>query len=571
MKRLLNTLVLISVCHLTFADKVFVNNVNDSGTGSLRDAIVYTNANAGADTILLNPLVSGSTITLTSAMEDITDDSTYILLDINLDGLPNLGMDGSGLSSGEHGFFVLGSNVHINGIAIMGFPGNGIYYNGSTYSSLTSTFIGTNLSGTSANGNGSQGIYINNSDSVAIGLNTFGNVISGNGSDGIYINSSDYVSISGNIIGLDVDGNSAISNSGNGIQINASNSILIGNSLTGGRNIISSNTVCGILGNSGSLVNVTNNYIGTDISGSIDMGNAIAGITTFAPTSYWFIGNTLTTGNLVSGNNQLGLDIHGSYHVIANNIIGLDASATNVLSNGATGIRIDASQNVIRENTISGSSTQGLLIANTSSVNNLLRANSIYNNNIGINLTGGSQNGVLPPTITNLDADSIVTGTSSPFALVQLFADADHEGRLFIDSLYADISGNWSYKLSSADLMSAQNLSLDSITAIQDDFGHSSAFSTPYSITVPTVTVHTEEEEVIKVKCYPNPVNDRLYLSNSSEGKISWSILDVLGNKIESGILYSSTSIDMTTYLSGIYIVEISYNQQREIFRIIKE
>lgn len=571
MKQLFQTIVLFAFCHYSIGAKVIVTSINDSGAGSLRDAIEQTNLNTGADTILLSPIISGSTITLLSAMEDITDDSTYILFDINLDGEPNLAIDGSSLSSGEPGIVVLGQNVHINGIAIMGFPGNGIRFNASKNSSLTSSYIGLDLTGAVANGNSSPGVYIDGSDSVAIGLNNFGNVISGNASDGIYINNSDYVSISGNIIGLSSSGTVPLSNGGNGIYLTGSDSILIGNSIAGGRNIISSNTVCGILGNSGTFVSISNNYIGTDINGSLDLGNSVAGITTFASTNYWLIGNTITSGNVVSGNNQFGIDIQGSYHVIANNTIGLDVTQSTVLSNGNTALKISASQNIIRENVISGSISEGILITGSGAVNNLLRSNSIYNNNIGISLANNSQNNVLPPSILSIDTDSIVYGTASPISLVQIFADAGHEGQMFIDSVYSDISGNWSYQLSSADLTNAGNLSLDSLTAIQDDFGNSSAFSNPYPIEVPQAPVSIDHDALLDVKCYPNPTINDLFIESNSNEQIAWSVSDIIGNKIASGTFINSTKISFNNYISGIYIVELDHNHQHKIFKIVKD
>ncbi|HBU01114.1 MAG TPA: hypothetical protein DEB20_00850 [Acidimicrobiaceae bacterium] len=52
-----------------------VSNTNDSGAGSLRQAVLDANANAGADTITFDPSVTG-TITLTSGQIAITDTVT---------------------------------------------------------------------------------------------------------------------------------------------------------------------------------------------------------------------------------------------------------------------------------------------------------------------------------------------------------------------------------------------------------------------------------------------------------------------------------------------------------------
>src|SRR2546428_115778 len=50
-----------------------VTNLNDSGTGSLRQAVASANAHAGGDVVQFAPGVHGS-ITLTSGQIDVTDD-----------------------------------------------------------------------------------------------------------------------------------------------------------------------------------------------------------------------------------------------------------------------------------------------------------------------------------------------------------------------------------------------------------------------------------------------------------------------------------------------------------------
>ena len=71
-----------------------VSNLNDSGPGSLRDAVAQANDHAGADTIDfasdLNDGISVSTITLTSGRITITDDLT-----INGLGIPSLAVSGN--------------------------------------------------------------------------------------------------------------------------------------------------------------------------------------------------------------------------------------------------------------------------------------------------------------------------------------------------------------------------------------------------------------------------------------------------------------------------------------------
>ncbi|MGI9086119.1 MAG: choice-of-anchor Q domain-containing protein, partial [Chthoniobacterales bacterium] len=80
--RLLFLAVLLAGLHLSFAPSAAeaagfsVTNTNDSGAGSLRQAILDANTNPGADTIDFAAILSGQTITLTSGELPITEDVT---------------------------------------------------------------------------------------------------------------------------------------------------------------------------------------------------------------------------------------------------------------------------------------------------------------------------------------------------------------------------------------------------------------------------------------------------------------------------------------------------------------
>lgn len=68
---------------------ITVTNLNDSGLGSLRQAILDANALNGADIITFDPSLSGQTITLASGELQITDDIT-IDGDLNDDEAPDI-------------------------------------------------------------------------------------------------------------------------------------------------------------------------------------------------------------------------------------------------------------------------------------------------------------------------------------------------------------------------------------------------------------------------------------------------------------------------------------------------
>src|SRR5438132_474984 len=80
MKLLLRNLFAVAFCCATsalLASTFTVTNTNDSGAGSLRQAILDANANAGADTIAFNIPSSGvQTITPATPLPAITDPVT---------------------------------------------------------------------------------------------------------------------------------------------------------------------------------------------------------------------------------------------------------------------------------------------------------------------------------------------------------------------------------------------------------------------------------------------------------------------------------------------------------------
>src|SRR5262249_13028404 len=104
------------------------------------------------------------------------------------------------------------------------------------------------------------------------------NVISGGGNaDGIVVDSSGNV-IEGNLIGTNAAGSAALGNaSGVYILLGGADNNRIGGATVGARNVISGNSVVGV---EVDTINnqVLGNFIGTDASGSVALGNGIWGV-----------------------------------------------------------------------------------------------------------------------------------------------------------------------------------------------------------------------------------------------------------------------------------------------------
>ena len=165
-----------------------VSNTDDSGAGSLRQAITDANANAGTDTIDFSGLPTGGqeTITLSSSLPDISEtviiDASDNWDDTGGDDRPGVKITGSV----DYGFDILDAadNTLISGIKFEGFTNNGIKL------LAENTQIGMDCLGTP--NNHQRNIFV-------------GNGSGGFNDGGIYMLGADDNNIAGNWFGLDDD------------------------------------------------------------------------------------------------------------------------------------------------------------------------------------------------------------------------------------------------------------------------------------------------------------------------------------------------------------------------------
>src|SRR5690606_36094509 len=76
------------------------------------------------------------------------------------------------------------------------------------------------------------------------------------------------------------------------------------------------------------------------------------------------------------------------------------------------------------------------------------------------------------------------------------------------------------------------------------------------------------EPEISKFVLSPNPVADKLKINNSQAVKIA--MYDYHGRLVYTNHFDSSGEIDMTSFESGVYFVEIESNGSVETHRIVK-
>jgi parallel beta-helix repeat protein len=299
------TIALLLLAPRAFAGPITVSNANDSGIGSLRDAI--NNANAAPDfndIVFSIPGPGPWTIHLLSPLPAITSDlsiegstaSGYVANTAHA-GLPmngTLRIELDGTSAGANATcltFNVGSSV--DGVVINNFSGAPAITVNASNASINRCYLGTDLTGLIARPNNVGVLLSGGSGALVTGC-----LISGNHKRGIEISGYSQSTITGNYIGTDKTGASTLGNGDSGIQIhNASTGITVG---------VQPGSNC-TLPTSGPNVIAFNASDGVEISGLGTTGNKVA-------------------SNVIFSNDGLGIDIDAD-GVTANDNLDADGGA----------------------------------------------------------------------------------------------------------------------------------------------------------------------------------------------------------------------------------------------------
>jgi hypothetical protein len=309
------------------------------------------------------------------------------------------------------GLNINADNCTVQGLVINSFPGDAIDVS-SNGNVIAGNFVGTNTAGTAALPNGASGIgavILNGSASN----NTVGgitpaarNLISGNVGMGVQFFTGTGNMAQGNLIGTDVTGTLALANSGRGVIDYGTNDI-VGGTTVAARNIISANNR-GVDLFGGSNDTVQGNFIGTDVTGTVALGNPNVGVDVNGTANNVIGGLTATPGtppgNVISGNNgNTGVVLGGGTtgNLIQGNIIGPDITGTQPLGNSG-GILIDGHDNTVGgtdpnarniiafnggDTPICNAFNSGIWVHNSGAINNAILGNSIFSNaGLGIDL-----------------------------------------------------------------------------------------------------------------------------------------------------------------------------------------
>jgi hypothetical protein len=312
-------------------------------------------------------------------------------------GTPTVQIDGSLLSAAPSGLELATSGSTIRGLAITGFGGNGIVLGGGGDNVVESCFVGVDVGGATAVGNGTGGVVVGSPGNTIGGSGPgAGNVISGNGGDGIFIISDGNV-VEGNLIGTDAGGTVSVPNEANGVEVSSPAAIdnRVGGPAPGAGNVVSGNAFTGVQvinGASGTMV--WGNFIGTDATGSMALGNGQGVLIKDASATVG--GVAPGTANVISGNDGSGITVSvadlTALAFVQGNLVGTDASGGNPLGNGGDGIYVAADTHFLRlgdisdpaaGNVIAHNAGRGVNVDSPSQVQ--IMSNSIFaNGDLGI-------------------------------------------------------------------------------------------------------------------------------------------------------------------------------------------
>ena len=299
-------------------------------------------------------VISGNGSTGISILNDGAEGNLVVGNYIGIDaaGRSILANVSSGINITDTGGNTIGGPTTSARNVISGNQGNGIHIQGSAADNnvVQGNYIGTDPGGSLALGNSLPAVVVDSGTGNQIGGDVpgAGNLISGNLSIGVYLLGAGAManSIAGNFIGVDHTGEAPLANAATGIYVGGGSLNTVGGLSALARNVISSNGSDGIflVGSTASMNRVVGNFIGTDAAGLTRLGNTLAGVEISGGSSNSIGGFTPPERNLISGNLDAGIFIHGasaSGNLVVGNRIGTDVTGSRALGNAKDGVDVN--------------------------------------------------------------------------------------------------------------------------------------------------------------------------------------------------------------------------------------
>ena len=381
---------------VTIASPLVVTNTFDSGSGSLRAAIINADATSGATISfdipgggpfvisLLSPLPA---ITATTAIDATTQPgfTNKPLVEVfggNLGGMA----DGLLLAPGA-------DSSTIKGLDLAAFGGAGIHVQ-SNGDIIVGNFLGTDLTGKAAGPGNTQGILIDTGTGTTIGGAAAGSAnIIGFNAAGVVLQSAGNLVI-GNFIGTDAAGDKLGNTTG--VSISGSNNT-VGGTTAGSPNVIGASTTNVLIQAAGTNNIVLGDFIGTDAAGDNLGVSGSYGVRVLGTGNT--IGGTAAGSADTIGFNSTGVSLEGQNNAVLGSFIGTTAAGAN--RGNAVGIAVSAAGNTIggvatgAADVIGDNTTAGVSLSGS---NNLVQGDFIgtdaaaanLNNVIGVLVTGSA-------------------------------------------------------------------------------------------------------------------------------------------------------------------------------------
>ena len=238
--------------------------------------------------------------------------------------------------------------------------------------------------------NGSSAGTLANGLHISAGNSTVrGLAVNNFGGAGIRLSGPGGNTVAGNLIGTDVTGTVDLGNTV-GIHVSGSDGNTIGGDTDADRNIISGSSTDGIQLFAAANDNVIQgNRIGTDVTGSAKIANR-RGI--YIPNGR----NNQINDNQISGNDLAGVFLLsiGNTTTIEDNFIGTNADGSGSVGN-RTGVDLRTGDNVVRNNVISGNTLDGVYIHSSRAIANLVVENFVGVDPAGVTKVANRRHGVV--------------------------------------------------------------------------------------------------------------------------------------------------------------------------------
>lgn len=382
---------------------------------------------------------------------------------------------------------------------------------------VQNNFIGVNTQG-KALANVRDGIRLEKGPShnlIGGQYETEGNFCSGNGRTGIRLEGAgvDSNQVAGNRVGITIADDDSLANAESGIVLaDHAQYNLIGGSNSSFANVVSGNRYSGIQVRGNSDYNVLSyNTIGLNSARNKIIGNIQHGIFLYNAAA----NNEIGPGNVIAGNGRnvietgCGVVVDGAAckgNKVFNNRIGLVGN--DYYANAGHGVYLlnSAMENKIGpQNAIAGNKGDGVCLTGEYTVYNTITSNAIYDNDgLGIDNRLGANMELAAPIFAPR-GDGAVFGKALSYARVELFSDANGQGRRFLGAAQADAKGDFSLFIGFPDT---------SLTATATDvLGNTSEFSRNNPTLVSSPGETTQPLVFQLQQNFPNPFNAATLIS----------------------------------------------------------